>query len=53
MMNDTYRFGVQVQLKNTGKWSAPYWVDDIRFDTLVNNVNALDDRRTQIILIQI
>jgi hypothetical protein len=46
MINDTYRFGVQVQLKNTGKWSAPYWVDDIRFDTLVNNVNAADDRRT-------
>ena len=46
MMNDTYRFGVQVQSKNTGKWSAPYWVDDIRFDTLVNNVNAADDRRT-------
>lgn len=46
MMNDTYRFGVQVQWKNTGKWSAPYWVDDIRFDTLADNVNTLDDRRT-------
>jgi hypothetical protein len=46
MINDTYRFGVQVQLKNTGKWSAPYWVDDIRFDTLANNVNSLDNRRT-------
>jgi hypothetical protein len=46
MINDTYRFGVQVQLKNTGKWSAPYWVDDIRFDTLSTNVNTLDDRRT-------
>ena len=46
MMNDTYRFGVQVQWKDTGKWSAPYWVDDIRFDTLADNVNSLDDRRT-------
>jgi hypothetical protein len=46
MMNDTYRFGVQVQWKDTAKWSAPYWVDDIRFDTLVDNVNAADDRRT-------
>lgn len=46
MINDTYRFGVQVQWKRTGKWSAPYWVDDIRFDTLTDNVNSLDDRRT-------
>lgn len=38
MMNDTYRFGVQVQWKDTGKWSAPFWVDDIRFDTLADNV---------------
>jgi hypothetical protein len=45
MMNDTYRFGVQVQWKTTGKWSSPYWVDDIRFDTLADNVNSLDDRR--------
>jgi hypothetical protein len=46
MMNDTYRFGVQVQWKDTAKWSAPFWVDDIRFDTLSNNVNPSDDRRT-------
>ena len=45
MMNDTYRFGVQVQWKDTGKWSSPYWVDDIRFDTLSSNVNASDNRR--------
>jgi hypothetical protein len=38
MMNDTYRFGIQVQWKDTGKWSQAYWVDDIRFDTLANNV---------------
>ena len=36
--NDTYRFGIQVQWKNTGKWSAPYWVDDIRIDKSGNNV---------------
>jgi hypothetical protein len=46
MVNDTYRFGVQVQWKRTGKWSAPYWVDDIRFDTLSDNVNTSDNRRT-------
>jgi hypothetical protein len=44
MMNDTYRFAIQVQWKNTGKWSAPYWVDDIRFDTLGSNV--IGTRRT-------
>lgn len=44
MMNDTYRFGIQVQWKNTGKWSSPYWVDDIRFDTLSTNV--IGSRRT-------
>ena len=38
MYNDTYRFGVQVQWKNTGKWSSPYWVDDIRFDNSATNV---------------
>ena len=38
MMNDTYRFGIQVQWKDTGKWSQAYWVDDIRFDTLASNV---------------
>jgi hypothetical protein len=38
MYNDTYRFGVQVQWKDTGKWSSPYWVDDIRIDTSTSNV---------------
>ena len=36
--NDTYRFGIQVQWKNTGKWSSPYWVDDIRIDRSATNV---------------
>ena len=44
MMNDTYRFGIQVQWKDTGKWSQAYWVDDIRFDTLASNV--VGSRRT-------
>jgi hypothetical protein len=41
--NDTYRFGVQVQWKNTGKWSAPYWVDDIRIDK--SGTNVVGNRR--------
>lgn len=45
MMNDTYRFGIQVQWKATGKWSQPYWVDDIRFDTTATNVTS-PNRRT-------
>lgn len=38
MLHDTYRFGIQVKDKLSGKWSAPYWVDDIRFDFLSYNV---------------
>jgi hypothetical protein len=38
MINDTYRFGVQVKWKQSGKWSSVYWVDDIRFDTLTYNI---------------
>jgi hypothetical protein len=45
MMNDTYRFGIQVQWKTTGKWSQPYWIDDIRFDTTATNVTS-PNRRT-------
>jgi hypothetical protein len=40
MLNDTYRFGIQVQWKETGKWSSPYWLDDIRFDLSANNVTT-------------
>ena len=46
MINDTYRFGLQVQWKNTGKWSSPYWVDDIRIDGLDYNINLVSSRRT-------
>jgi hypothetical protein len=45
MINDTYRFGIQVQWKETGKWSSPYWLDDIRFDTSSVNVTT-PNRRT-------
>jgi hypothetical protein len=46
MYNDTYRFGVQVQWKQTSKWSLPYWVDDIRIDNQSTNWNLSDNRRT-------
>jgi hypothetical protein len=45
MMNDTYRFGIQVQWKETGKWSSPYYLDDIRFDLASTNVTS-PSRRT-------
>jgi len=45
MINDTYRFGIQVQWKNTGKWSAPFWVDDIRIDSLDYNIDLASSRR--------
>lgn len=45
MFNETYRFGIQVKWKDSGKWSAPYYVDDIRFDDLSYNINVSDTRR--------
>jgi len=45
MINDTYRFGIQVQWKSTGKWSAPYWVDDVRIDDLDYNIDLGSSRR--------
>jgi len=45
MINDTYRFGIQVQWKSTGKWSAPFWVDDIRIDNLDYNIDGSTSRR--------
>lgn len=45
MINDTYRFGIQVQWKGTGKWSAPFWVDDIRIDDLDYNITLASSRR--------
>lgn len=45
MFNDTYRFGIQVKWKTTGKWSKAYWIDDIRFDLSSTNVTT-PNRRT-------
>lgn len=45
MINDTYRFGIQVQWKGSGKWSAPFWVDDIRIDDLDYNITLASSRR--------
>ncbi len=47
MFGDTCRYGTQVKWKSTGKWSKPYWVDDIRFDLSADNItNNLVNRRT-------
>jgi hypothetical protein len=32
MMNETYRFGVQVYWKKSGTWSEASWIDDILID---------------------
>ena len=49
MMNETYRFGVQVYWKKSGTWSEASWVDDIRVDPNPTNVSNPqgDDRRFQ------
>jgi hypothetical protein len=38
MMNETYRFGVQVYWKKSGTWSEASWIDDIRVDPSQDNV---------------
>lgn len=45
MFNDTYRFGVEVKWKSSGKWSKPYWVDDIKIDARASNV--IGNRRSK------
>ena len=49
MMNETYRFGVQVYWKKSGTWSEASWIDDIRIDPDPTNVANPegDDRRSQ------
>lgn len=44
MWNDTYRFGIQVKWKKTGKWSKAYYVDDIRIDISASNVTSPNRR---------
>jgi len=38
MMNETYRFGVQVYWKKSGTWSEASWIDDIKIDFDSTNV---------------
>jgi hypothetical protein len=46
MMNETYRFGVQVYWKKSGTWSEASWIDDIRIDPDSDNVaNPEGDNR--------
>jgi hypothetical protein len=49
MMNETYRFGVQVYWKKSGTWSEASWIDDIRVDPSQDNVANPDgnNRRFQ------
>jgi hypothetical protein len=49
MMNETYRFGVQVYWKKSGTWSEASWIDDIRVDPNPTNISNPqgDDRRIQ------
>lgn len=43
MLNDTYRFGLKVRWAKSGKWSLPFWIDDIRFDTSPYNITDYED----------
>jgi hypothetical protein len=46
--NETYRFALQVKLKNGPLLSNNFWIDDIRIDTNVNNnlADPTSNRRT-------
>jgi len=46
MINETYRFGVQVRWTDNGQWSEAAWVDDIKIDfNTQNTVNPFNDNR--------
>ena len=46
MIDDTYRFGVQVRWKDSGIWSEAAWVDDITMHFRTNNDgNPFGDNR--------
>lgn len=49
MMNETYRFGVQVYWNKSGTWSEASWIDDIRIDPNPINISNPqgDNRRVQ------
>jgi len=49
MMNETYRFGVQVYWSKSGTWSEASWIDDIRVDpNPVNISNPQGDNRRDV-----
>jgi hypothetical protein len=43
MFMETYRYGIRVRWKDTGKWSRAYWVDDITID---GEASSYSGRRT-------
>jgi len=48
MLNETYRFGVQVYFKDSGTWSEAAWVDDIKIDfKQVNESNPENQNRRE------
>ena len=48
MMNETYRFGVQVYWSDSGVWSEASWVDDISIDfKQTNESNPDNDNRRE------
>lgn len=40
---ETYRFGLQIQ-KNTGEWSEPVWIDDVKNDKYPSTDIERDDK---------
>ena len=48
MLNETYRFGVQVYFTDSGTWSEASWIDDIIIDfNQINNANPENDNRRE------
>lgn len=48
MINETYRFGVQVRWTDNGQWSEAAWVDDVKVDFDADNtVNPFNDNRRE------
>jgi hypothetical protein len=48
MLNETYRFGVQVYFTESGTWSEASWIDDIKIDfKQINESNPENDNRRE------
>ena len=48
MLNETYRFGVQVYFKDSGTWSEASWIDDIKIDfKQINESNPENENRRE------